>query len=226
MKLFKKVVILCVFLGMCLPAFGQTNGEETTPDPVEPGTRTDGPEGSEITPSDASDFKRFGVGLILGQTLLSGDEADRDTGFNNTLSGGVVGHYRFKKHLTTSVKYWSSQHDSIKDGQGNLTRSNLTGELRYYSARGVFAPYGLVGAGLYFADFDPSSEQEAAGVDSSSVSTFGVLLGGGVDFEVAKSFVLGLDAVWNHSFARRNSDREVKEAEPFLTVGLNFNVYF
>lgn len=188
---------------------------------------TDGPEGSEISPTDRwEDDKKIGVGATMGQTLLGGDESRSKKGFNNALGYGVFFTYRFRERLNLALNYWSSSHDGIEKENGDLRRSHLTGELNYYFRRGIFSPYALLGAGIYSSDFRPSSMQRRNGVDSSTVQVFGVAAGLGIDFEIIPAFVLGVGWTHHHSFKREDSDRKVDEAIPFNNVNLKGTVYF
>ncbi len=210
------------FLSLIVPAMAQTP-QETPP----PGTTTAGPEGSEITPDeDFSQGENLGIGVTFGQTFLTGDDAGNKTGFNNAVGQGVFLTYRYRERLNVALKYWTSQHDGREKPTGDLNRSHVTIELETYLFRGLFSPYGIGGAGVYFSEFSPSSKQKRTGIKSSSVSTFGVLIGGGVDFEIQKNFVLGLSAIQHYSFKRRNSERKVDEAGPVRTVSLSAKTYF
>jgi outer membrane protein W len=235
----KKLMGLLAVLFLCIaPAVAQTSQETspaeaeeaTTPEtetPPPPGTTTAGPEGSEITPDEAFVMeKKMGIGITFGQTLLTGDERNQKTGFNNAIGQSVFLTYRFRERLNVALKYWTSQHEGRNSTSGHLKRAHITTELDYYLQRGIFSPYLIGGAGIYFSEFRPDALQKQAGIGSSSVNTFGVLFGAGVDFEINKNFILGLSATQHHSFKSHNAERGVEEAVPFQAVGMSAKTYF
>lgn len=220
-----KILIFLIGIGISLNLFTQANAQTDTPD--EPAQTTDGPEGSEISPSNTfSDEKKFGLGITFGQTLLTGDDSGGEKGFNDTLGFGLSASYRLRDRLNMALKYWTSSHDGVEKTSGDLRRSHVTGEVSYYFARGTFSPYGVAGAGVYSSEFRPSSQQKLANIDSSSIQTFGLLVGAGIDFEIAKRFIVGVGVTRHHSFKRKNEEREVNEAVPFHTVALTGTIYF
>ncbi|MBF0276899.1 MAG: porin family protein [SAR324 cluster bacterium] len=236
---FRYISLLTVFIiSLQAAAIAQTSQNVTSSaaaestkseliSPPQPGTSTAGPEGSEIA-SDENLFqeKKVGIGLSFGQILLTGDDAKSETGFNDAIGQGVFLIYRYRERLNIALKFLSSQHEGRRSSTGNLKRSQVTTQLEYFLDRGIFSPYGIVGAGIYFSDFNPSTEEKQAGISSSSVNTFGVLVGAGVDFEIDKNFTLGLSAIRHQSFKSQNSEREVNEAEPLHMIAMSAKTFF
>lgn len=202
-----------------------TENSEFILEPLLLAQTTQGPEESEFAYAEEEEPQRFGIQLSVGQTLLTGEEASSEKGFNNALGGGLGMIFRYTQQLNLSLEYWASKHEGIQN-DGVLQKSHVAATLDYALQRGFFSPFGIIGAGLYFSSFSPGQMQKQAGLVSSTADTFGIVLGLGGRLDLANNFDVSLRAVRHHSFKYKNSKNQTEELLPFTIIGLMGTFYF
>ncbi len=142
-----------------------------------------------IPKAQAADEGQFMVGALGGNVSLLGDVGEE--GGNDLGYGGLLG-YAVRDDILANIQYIRSEHKDLSHSEISAGADVLVGL--------IDPAYTYVSFGVTLVSNEVDFTLPSLIKEKVSSEAFGVYFGGGVDFEITKNLMLGLQGRYNYVF--------------------------